>query len=299
MSQRLWSPAQILLHTSFSTTKSQIQCVGLTKHSKRCRWDISPSFIPLISSLLAQLSSLSPDPDDPAISQLLNKLAPLCLCADFHQHQARSIVARWTECIWEISDISGLQLSGKTVTCSQQSEEEKNGLERALKEERERGQRLIEEMRVLKEEAKKDREGKQKWIDRCDEAEGAKESLLILVNRQGKELAKSGRELEKLEGILKEIEAERHEEKDRREERDAEKVKMVDQLKEKLDEQCRISKQLLDSLEEMRASRTASADEAETMKRQLTTEQQASEQQRQALGDAEGKQQNSLLGPKP
>lgn len=284
MSQRLWSPSQILLHTSLSSAKTQIQCVGLTKHSKRCRWDVLSSSRPQINALLTSLSSLSPDPDNPSLTQILQKLAPLCLCTDFHQHQARSVVSQWLNTIAEISELS--QLSGETVTSSQRLEEERNDLERQLREEKERGERLGEEMKGLKEDLRREKEEKGKWVERCDEAEGGKERLLNLVNRRGKELVKSGREVERLEVLLKELEAKVEIERIGKDERHEEQVKVVEGLREKLEEQCKVSKQLLERLEEMRAACAGSVEEVEALKAQLSTEQQASKQRRQALDEA-------------
>lgn len=284
MSQRLWSPSQILLHTSLSSAKTQIQCVGLTKYSKRCRWDVSSSSLPQINSLLTSLSSLSPDPDNPSLTQILQKLAPLCLCTEVHQHQARSVVSQWLKTVAEISEFS--QLSGETVSSSQRLEEERNDLERQLREEKERGERLGEEVKGLKEDVRREKEEKGKWVERCGEAEGEKERLLILVNRRGTELVKSGREVERLEALLKELEAKVEIEKIVKDERDEEQVKVMGELRGKLEEQCKVSKQLLERLEEMRDACTSFVREVEALKAQLSTEQQASKQRKQALDEA-------------
>ncbi|KAH8765189.1 hypothetical protein BGZ57DRAFT_541459 [Hyaloscypha finlandica] len=284
MSQRLWSPSQILLHASLSSAKTQIQCVGLTKYSKRCRWDVSSSSLPQINSLLTSLSSLSPDPDNPSLTQILQKLAPLCLCTEVHQHQARSVVSQWLKTVAEISEFS--QLSGETVSSSQRLGEERNDLERQLREEKERGERLGEEVKGLKEDVRREKEEKGKWVERCGEAEGEKERLLILVNRRGTELVKSGMEVERLEALLKELEAKVEIEKIVKDERDEEQVKVMEELRGKLEEQCKVSKQLLERLEEMRDACTSSVGEVEALKAQLSTEQKASKQRKQALDEA-------------
>jgi chromosome segregation ATPase len=284
MSQRLWSPSQILLHSSLSSAKTQVQCVGLTIFSKRCRWDVLSSSLPQINALLTSLSSLSPDPDNPSLTQILQKLAPLCLCTDHHQHQARSVVSQWLKTVAEISELS--QLPGETVTSSQRLEEERNDLERQLRGEKERSERLGEEVKGLKEDVRREKEEKGKWVERCGEAEGGKERLLILVNQRGKELVKSGREVERLEALLKELEAKVEIDKIGKDERDEEQVKIVEELKGKLEERCRVSKQLLERLEEMRDACNSSVGEVEALKAQLSTEQQASKRRRQALDEA-------------
>jgi hypothetical protein len=197
-------------------------------------------------------------------------------------------VSQWLNTIAEVSEIGKErrgEREGDEGYCSQRFEGERNQLERALREERERGDALRPMVEGLKEEVGREKEEKGKWVERCDEAEGAKERLLVLVNKRGKELVKSGREAERLEGLLRDLEEKMEGEKRAREEERVTQLKVVEELREKLEEQCRVSKQFLDSLEEVRAAKADLVRATEVLKEQLTTEKQASKQRRQALDE--------------
>lgn len=195
--------------------------------------------------------------------KVLSELAPLCLCSEVHQHQARALVGRWVEGIGEIKEIGG---AGEGFG------EERKMIERELQAEREKVEELKGDL------GKVEKEGAV-WMERCAEAEGAKERLLILVNRRGKELSKNVKEVERLEGCLREVEISAEVEKRAQ-------VKAVEDLREKLEDQGRVSKQLVESLEELRNARDESAQEGENLKAQLALEQQVSKQRRQAFDES-------------
>jgi DNA repair exonuclease SbcCD ATPase subunit len=195
--------------------------------------------------------------------KVLSELAPLCLCSEVHQHQARALVGRWVEGIGEIKEIGG---AGEGFG------EERKMIERELQAEREKVEELKRDLgKVEKERAV--------WMERCAEAEGAKEPLLILVNRRGKELSKNVKEVERLEGCLREVEISAEVEKRAQ-------VKVVEDMREKLEEQGKISRQLVESLEEVRNAREESAQEGKNLKAQLAFEQQVSKQRRQAFDES-------------
>jgi chromosome segregation ATPase len=262
---------------------AQISCIGLTKYSKRCRWDISPSLLPTIHSLLTELESQPPDPN--SLARILEQLAPLCLCNDFHQYQARQVIARWKGAIEDVSEEW------------RSSQEEREALEGRLREESEKAEELRGRVEELMGELVRERERCGQWVERCSEAESVKERLLVLVNRHQKSLAKSGREVERLEralvllkgemeGLLGQEKRGREEERRKAGEEMEGQMKVLLESREKLEEQCRVSKQLLESLEDVRATRAKSVEEMEALKTQLSVEREELARQRNDLNDA-------------
>lgn len=204
----------------------------------------------------------------------LRELAPLCLCRDFHAYQERAVVRRWVEVLGEIGGIGRFEGSGSSswVQGDGREEREKEELERVVQ--------------GLKEEVVREKEEKGKWVERCNEAESAKERLLILVTKTGKEVARNGKEVERLESLLRETEIQSEVEKRGKKEEEERQMRVVEESREKLEEQCRVSRQLMESLEEVRGAKARLVEEMEALRGNLATAQPASKQRREALDEA-------------
>jgi len=174
---------------------------------------------------------------------------------------------------------------------SQALSAENETLQKKLKEEVLAREGLSNRIEDLSLQLLKQREKCTQWIETCSEAEAAKERLLILVNKRGKEVAKAEREVERLERVLGVKGRELEEERKRKGEEIEEKAN-VEELRKRLEEQGRVERVLVESLEEVRKGKAAEVIEMETLKTQLATK---TEESRKALDEAKNKE-IELLG---
>jgi chromosome segregation ATPase len=257
-------------------------CVGITKLSNRCRWSIADDRYQEIRSVLNSIEQKPPDID--ALNPILRKLAPLCLCQEQHQWQVGQAIAKWKTLL---SDF----VNSHEFSSSQALSAENETLQKKLKEEVLAREGLSNRIEDLSLQLLKQREKCTQWIETCSEAEAAKERLLILVNKRGKEVAKAEREVERLERVLGVKGRELEEERKRKGEEIEEKAN-VEELRKRLEEQGRVERVLVESLEEVRKGKAAEVIEMETLKTQLATK---TEESRKALDEAKNKE-IELLG---
>ncbi|KAF4470430.1 Reticulocyte-binding 2 a [Fusarium albosuccineum] len=97
MSSALWDPANLLQITDDLRDQSgKISCLGITRNSARCRWAILEPDLSDVRPLLKKMSLSKPEL---ITTDTLRRLARLCLCPKFHQHQAEQFVRHWTTII--------------------------------------------------------------------------------------------------------------------------------------------------------------------------------------------------------
>jgi chromosome segregation ATPase len=106
-------------------------CVGNNRYGKRCRWDIPDRKFSLICSILDEFETKAPAK---AIS-LLQRLAQLSLCEEYHQGQAFEKIDEWKVAIQEATQFYE---SGKGLKEKNRELEEKLKDERSEREELER-----------------------------------------------------------------------------------------------------------------------------------------------------------------
>ncbi|KAF4997437.1 hypothetical protein FGRMN_3801 [Fusarium graminum] len=93
MNVTLWDPASLLQITDSARDGcGKVNCVGNAKYNVRCRWDIVE---PNRSSVRALLNQMSKSTPESVTTDTLRQLARLCLCSDFHSHQAETFVSNW------------------------------------------------------------------------------------------------------------------------------------------------------------------------------------------------------------
>ncbi|KAE9380795.1 hypothetical protein N431DRAFT_459712 [Stipitochalara longipes BDJ] len=168
-----------------------------------------------------------------------------------------------------------------------------------LGEEREKGDEIKKIVEGLREELVKEKEEKGKWIERCNEAEGTKERLLILVSRRGKEVAKNvqdvrvakGRLVEEMGGLAAQLGTEQQASKQMRQALDEanRRTAELDTRNESLTGQLSIVTQenteLRKTASEAESTRAVLVQELDTTKVKLQGEQAATAQLRTRVND--------------
>lgn len=89
-----WDP-EVLLHITddLRSKAGEIKCLGTNRKHARCNWDVTESNLSEVRPLLKAMSQVKPES---VTTETLRRLASLCLCVDFHSHQAEQIVRHWT-----------------------------------------------------------------------------------------------------------------------------------------------------------------------------------------------------------
>ncbi|KAF5670080.1 reticulocyte-binding 2 a [Fusarium heterosporum] len=97
MNVTLWDPASLLQITDGARDGcGKVNCIGNAKYNVRCRWDVVEPNRSSVRALLIQMSKSLPES---VTTNTLRQLARLCLCPDFHSHQAETFVSNWRKVI--------------------------------------------------------------------------------------------------------------------------------------------------------------------------------------------------------
>ncbi|KAM0195633.1 hypothetical protein ACHAPI_006182 [Fusarium lateritium] len=93
MTTALWDPEHLLQVTHGIRDRcGKVNCLGTAKYNVRCRWDIDE---PNRSKIRPLLDQMSQTPPESITTETLRYLARLCLCSNYHSHQAEMFVSDW------------------------------------------------------------------------------------------------------------------------------------------------------------------------------------------------------------
>ncbi|KAM5341865.1 hypothetical protein ACJ41O_014896 [Fusarium nematophilum] len=92
-----WDPANLLQITDgIRDRDGKISCIGITRKDARCRLTVLEPDLSEIRPLLRSMSAVKPEL---VTTDTLRRLARLCLCPEYHYHQAEEFVRHWSSVI--------------------------------------------------------------------------------------------------------------------------------------------------------------------------------------------------------